>query len=145
MDKESIEKRIEEVYMKQNFFEIADAKYIWMMFFGFKVKKEKILPFFEDGKISKSNLIENIIQYSSIAGTVNVSFHCLFFLSEDDFSIMSQLMDINHRGFYTEDCLAKLFHRNGEDPAEAKKIFRNLDLDGYGRISYSQLFEILHS
>jgi len=68
MDRESIEKRIEEVYKKKNFFEMADAKYIWMMFFGFKVKKEKLLPFSEDGKISKSNLIENIIQYSSIAG-----------------------------------------------------------------------------
>merc|ERR1712037_186940 len=113
----------------QSFFEMADAKYVWMMFFGFKVKKDKLLPFFEDEKISKSNLIENIIQYSSIA--------------EDDFSIMSQLMDINHRGYFTEDCLARLFQRNGEDPAEAKKIFRNLDLDGYGRISYSQLFDIL--
>lgn len=80
MDRESIEKRIEEVYKKQNFFEIADAKYIWMMFFGFKVKKAKILPFFEDGKISKSNLIENIIQYSSIAGTVNLKLPRLFFL-----------------------------------------------------------------
>lgn len=97
---------------------MADAKYIWMMFFGFKVKKEKLLPFSEDGKISKSNLIENIIQYSSIA--------------DDDFSIMSQLMDIHHRGFYTEDCLVRLFQRNGEDPAVAKRIFRNLDLDGYG-------------
>ena len=73
MDRESIEKRIEEVYKNQNFFEMADAKYIWMMFFGFKVKKDKLLPFFEDEKISKSNLIENIIQYSSIAGTVTIS------------------------------------------------------------------------
>ena len=58
---------------------------------------------------------------------------------------MSQLLDHNHRGFYTEKSFAKLFERHGEDPAEARKIFRNLDLDGYGRISYSQLFEILHS
>ena len=73
MDRQSIEKRIEEVYKNQNFFEMADAKYVWMMFFGFKVKKDKLLPFFEDGKISKTNLIENIIQYSSIAGIVTIS------------------------------------------------------------------------
>ena len=79
MDRESIEKRIEEVYKKKNFFEMADAKYIWMMFFGFKVKKEKLLPFSEDGKISKSNLIENIIQYSSIAGISLMSLLRLLF------------------------------------------------------------------
>ena len=68
LERESIEKRIEEVYKKQKFFEINDAKYIWMMFFGFKVKKAKLLPFFENGRISKEKLVAYIIHYKSIAG-----------------------------------------------------------------------------
>ena len=68
LERESIEKRIEEVYKKQKFFEINDAKYIWMMFFGFKVKKAKLLPFLENGRISKEKLVAYIIHYKSIAG-----------------------------------------------------------------------------
>ena len=127
--------KIEEIFPHKNTFGKDDFKFIWMMTFGYKPDRNLKKQIFTEtrSEISRNDLYDLI---RSEWRFLDIESHEL---------LMVSTIDKNQKGYISELDLTLMLTSNDVNCQRAVQIFRELDKENLGKITYSTFLTAVRS
>lgn len=127
--------KIEELYANKNSFGKDDFKFIWMMTFGYKPDRNLKKQIFTETRfeISKNDLYDLIRS------------EWRFIDQESHELLMVSTIDKNQKGYISELDLTLMLISNDVTCQRAVQIFRQIDKEKLGKITYSTFLTAVRS
>ena len=127
--------KIEELFPNKDSFGKDDFKFIWMMTFGYKPDRNLKKQIFTETRfeISKNDLYDLIRS------------EWRFLDKESHEMLMVSMIDKNQKGYISELDLTLMLTSNDMSCQRAVQIFRQLDKENLGKITYSTFLTAVRS